>query len=245
MVLRGEGVEEEGGLRPRLPRQCSSGGGARTPASVAGRGGGGARSIAIVWFPAALALASAFAHLLTPPHTGGEGELLPCVVIVVLRRWRERAGAVGGAGWSKEASLSSPALRAGRVEAGARFCFCCCCCCCCGRCTGVGGSAGGGSRAEEDVGFFWCWFRCCWSASSSSVMSCFLGWKKEREERGEFFRFSSSPSLPLSENIETNLPHALVARGRGRDGQGVALEADLGAVVESLRERERVFVCGF
>jgi len=205
VVLRGEGVEEEGGLRPRLPRQCSSGGGARTPASVAGRGGGGARSIAIVWFPAALALASAFAHLLTPPHTGGEGDLLPCVIIVVLRRWRERAGAVGGAGWSKEASLSSPALRAGEVEDGARFCFCCCCCC--GRCTGVGGSAGGGSRAEEDVGFFWCWFRCCWSASSSSVMSCFLGWKKggAKKERGEV-SFFVSPPLLVSLSPRTSKP---------------------------------------
>ena len=67
-----------------------------------------------------------------------------------------------------------------------------------------------------------------------------------------FLRLSLSLSLPLSLALSLSLslslslppqnkkhqeqtPHALVARGRARDGQGVALEADLGAVVEPLR----------
>ena len=49
------------------------------------------------------------------------------------------------------------------------------------------------------------------------------------------FFFSLVFAFSLCEIKKTkNSPHALVARGRARDGQGVALEADLDAVVEPL-----------
>ena len=64
----------------------------------------------------AFALLLAPLLLLAPPQAGGEYDLLLCV-IAVLRRWRERAGAVGGGGWSLEESPSpSSVLPAGVVE---------------------------------------------------------------------------------------------------------------------------------